>query len=103
MVKGSISDYAFGKTASLSQTASADNPMLQKTVGSDPKISDSIAILTYITDEEKIKLMNENPTQWILGLLDVLRISHFATSEKTDIISKLGFFSPRKAVRVIDE
>jgi len=103
MTKGSISDYAFGRTASLSQTASADNPMLQKTVGSDPEISDSIAILTYLTDKEANELLQKDPMQWLIGLLDVLRISHFATSEKTDIISKLGFFSPQRAVRVVDE
>jgi len=100
MTKEALSDYAFGRTASLSQRASSENPMLQKTVGSDTEISDSIAVLTYLNDPETFK---KSGIDFILGLLDVLRISHFATSEKTDIISKLGFFSPQKEFRVIDE
>jgi len=101
MSKGSsISDYAFGRTASLSQRASSENPMLQKTVGSDVEISDAIAVISYISNPENLK---KSGIEFMLGLLDVLRISHFATSEKTDIISKLGFFSPQKEIRVIDE
>lgn len=103
MSKGSLSDYAFGRVASLSQRAAAEKTMLQKTVGSDPEISDAIAVMSYLADDDANRLRKKDPLEWTIGLLDVLRISHFATSERTDIISKLGFFSPQKEIRVIDE
>lgn len=103
MPKGPMSDHNFARTASLAQKSAYEKPLLQKTVGSDPEISDSIVLLHMITDEKKITLLHNDPLQWVIELLDGLRISHFATSEKTDIISKLGFFLPTKDLRVIDE
>ncbi|GAH70142.1 unnamed protein product, partial [marine sediment metagenome] len=41
--------------------------------------------------------------EFMLGLLNVLRLSHLATSEKTDIISKLGFMLPAKEMSYYDE
>jgi hypothetical protein len=90
----------FRITASLSQKVSFDFKILIKLAGSDPDISDSIAVLTYIKEPENLK---KSPIDFMLGLLDVLRLSHFATSEKTDIISKLGFMLPAQELSYYDE
>lgn len=87
-----ISKYYAYQQASLSQKVSFNIPMLRKLAGSDQNLSDSIAILSYIEGTKKKK----KNIQWFLGLLDVLRLSHFATNEKTDILSKLGFMFPKQ-------
>ena len=90
----------FRVQASLSQKVSFDNELIQKLAGSDPQISDSIAVLSYINDPENLK---KPAIEFMLGLLNVLRLSHLATSEKTDIISKLGFMLPAKEMSYYDE
>jgi hypothetical protein len=98
MTKKSRDDFRV--QASLSQKVSFDNALLQKLAGSDPQISDSIAVLSYINDPENFK---KPAIEFMLGLLNVLRLSHLATSEKTDIISKLGFMLPTKEMAYYDE
>ena len=39
----------------------------------------------------------------VLEILDAIRLSHFATSDKTNEISKMGFMLPAKEARVTDE
>ncbi len=90
----------FRVQASLSQKVSFDNELIQKLAGSDPQISDSIAVLSYINDPGNLK---KSAIEFMLGLLNVLRLSHLATSEKTDIISKLGFMLPTKEMSYYDE
>jgi len=90
------SKYYSYQQASLSQKISFNIDILRKLAGSDQQLSDSIAILTYISDPKKEELLKKDSIKWILGLLDVLRLSHFATSEKTNEISKLGFMLPRQ-------
>ena len=98
MTKKSSDDFRV--QASLSQKVSFDNELIQKLAGSDPQISDSIAVLSYINDPENLK---KSGIEFMLGLLNVLRLSHLATSEKTDIISKLGFMLPAKEMSYYDE
>ena len=98
MPKKSSDDFRV--QASLSQKVSFDNDLLQKLAGSDPQISDSIAVLSYINDPKNLK---QPAIEFMLGLLNVLRLSHLATSEKTDIISKLGFMLPTKEMSYYDE
>jgi len=98
MPKKSSDDFRI--QASLSQKVSFDNELIQKLAGSDPQISDSIAVLSYINDPENLK---KPAIEFMLGLLNVLRLSHLATSEKTDIISKLGFMLPTKEMSYYDE
>ena len=98
MPKKSSDDFRV--QASLSQKVSYDIEIIRKLSGSDPQISDSIAVLSYINDPENFK---KSPVEFMLGLLDVLRLSRFATSEKTDIISKLGFMLPAKEIAYYDE
>ena len=94
------SDFEFRQQASLSQKVSYDIPLIRKLAGSDPQISDSIAVLSYINDPENFK---KPPVEFMLGLLDVLRLSRFATSEKTNEISKMGFMLPSKELSYYDE
>lgn len=97
------SNFEFRQQASLSQRTGFHIPIIQKLAGSDPEISDSIAILSFIDDPKNMKLLEEDPIKGIIGLLDYLRLSRFATSDKTNEISKMGFMLPAEEIRVIDE
>ena len=88
----SQSKYEFWKEASLSQKLSDKIPILQKLSGTDIEISDAIAVLTYINDPENLK---KSGIEFMLGLLDVLRLSHFATSERNNEITKMGLMMPK--------
>lgn len=90
------SKYYTYQQASLSQKVSFNTPMLRLLAGTDQEISDSIAVISYLDNPEKQKLMSKDPIKWVLGLLDVLRLSHLATSEKINEITKLGFMLPKK-------
>ena len=94
------SDYEFRQQSMMSQRVSYEIEIIRKLAGSDPQISDSIAVLTYINDSENFK---KTPVEFMLGLLNVLRLSHFATSEKTNEISKMGFMLPAKEGAYYDE
>ena len=85
--------YYTYQQASLSQKASYKNPILKKLSGTDQELSDSIAVIWYLGEK---KMVDKKDTEFILGLLDVLRLSHFATSEKLNEISKLGFLMPKQ-------
>jgi len=89
----SQSKYFTYQQASLSQKVSFRIPILRKLAGSDREISDSIGIISYLGEAG---IMDKKETEFVLGLLDVLRLSHFATSEKTNEISKLGFMMPKE-------
>jgi len=87
------SKYYSYQQASLSQKVSFKIPILRELVGSDQELGDSIAVLSYIGNPENLK---KPPIKFTLGLLDVLRLSHFVNNEKTDILSKLGFLFPKE-------
>ena len=95
----SQSKYYTFKQASLSQKVSALIPILKKLSGSDRELSDSIAVLSYLGDKG---MMDKKDTEFILGLLDVLRLSHFATSETINEITKLGFMLPKADATISD-
>lgn len=95
----SQSKYNIYQQASLSQKVSAQIPLLKKLSGSDPQISDSIAVLSFLRDK---KIISGKDSEFILGLLDVLRLSHFATSEKINEITKLGFMLPKGEAIISD-
>jgi hypothetical protein len=88
----SQSKYEVWKEASLSQKLSDKIPILAKLSGTDKEISDAIAVLTYINDPENRK---KSGIDFMLGLLDVLRLSHFATSERNNEITKMGLMMPK--------
>ena len=100
MPKQRSSDFEFKAQAMLSQKVSFDIPLIRKLAGSDPQISDSIAVLSYINDPENFK---KSPIEFMLGLLDVLRLSHFATSPHTNEISKMGLMLPKSEAIYYDE
>jgi len=97
------SDFEFRQQASLSQRTGFHIPIIQQLAGTDREISDSIASLTYIDDPKNMELLAKDPMKWIIGLLNVLRLSAFATSEKTNEISKMGFMLPAEEIRIRDE
>lgn len=88
----SRSKYEFWKEASLSQKLSNKIPILAKLSGTDKEISDSIAVLTFLNEPENFK---KPGIEFMLGLLDVLRLSHFATSERNNEITKMGLMLPK--------
>lgn len=90
--------YIF-QQASLSQKISFNIPILRNLSGTDTELSDSIAIITYLGEKG---LIDKADTVFILGLLDVLRLSHFATSERINEITKLGFMLPKSDAVVTD-
>jgi len=91
------SKYEFYQESMMSQRAADKYPILQKLSGSDRELSDSIGILWYLGEQG---IMDKKDTEFILGLLDVLRLSHFATSEKTNEITKMGFMLPKSTKEV---
>lgn len=95
MSRSSRTKYQFFQEASLSQKLADKYPLYTKLAGTDKEISDSIAILSYLTDEDANKLVETNPIAWTIGLLDVLRMSAFATSPHTNEISKMGLQMPK--------
>ena len=94
------SDFEFRQQTSLSQRVGFKIPLMQMLAGSDPQISDGIAVMSYINDPENFK---KTPAEFTIGLLNVLRLSRFATSEKTNEISKMGFMLPAKEMSYYDE
>jgi len=95
----SQSKFVAYQQASLSQKVSHLNPLLKLLSGTDQDLSDSIAVISYISDPENRKLSS---TDFVLGLLNVLRLSHLATSPTTNEITKLGFMLPKEEALVTD-
>ena len=86
------SKYQFYQEASLSQKLADKYPLYQKLAGADRDLSDSIAVLSYLGEKG---LIDQNDTDFIIGLLDVLRMSRFATSERVNEITKMGLQMPK--------
>jgi hypothetical protein len=95
------SKYEFWKEASLSQKLADKDPIYQQLAGSDPEISESIGILLVLCE---LGIMNKDDpnVKMILAILDVKRKARFATSEKTNEITKMGLQMP-KAEDIISE
>ena len=85
--------------ASLSQKVSFNIPILKLLSGTDQELSDSIGVFWYLGETG---VMDKNQTVWIMGLLDVLRLSHLATSPTTNEITKLGFMLPKEEALITD-
>lgn len=86
--------YYTYQQASLSQKVSFKDKIFQKLAGSDPQTSESIGLFLLLGELGYIDLKEPN---WVLmmGILDMTRKARFATSEKTNEITKLGFMSPK--------
>ena len=89
----SKSKYQFYQEASLSQKLADKIPLYQKVAGSDPETSRSIAVLITMVRLQIIPLNSE--VKVTLAVLDALRMANFATSEKTNEITKMGMQMPK--------
>ena len=87
--------YYTYQQASLSQKVGFNDQIFQRLAGSDQELSDSIGIILVLC-EKKIMDGNDPNIQLMLALLDVQRKARFATSEKTNEITKLGFMLPKR-------
>ena len=92
----------FRHQASLSQQVGNNDKIFSKLSGSNPELSKSIGVLLVLCE---MKLLNENDPniKLLLALLDVQRKAEFATSEKTNEITKMGFMLPKSDVSYFDE
>ena len=90
----SKSKYQFYQEASLSQKLSHRDPIYKKLAGSNPELSKSIGVLLVLCE---LKILNEKDPniKLLLAILDVQRKAEFATSEKTNEISKMGMQMPK--------
>ena len=95
----SKSKYYIYQQASLSQKVAFKDKIFQKLAGSDPATSESIGFFEVLGAHGFIDL--KDPTwKLVLALLDMTRKARFATSEKTNEITKLGFMSPKETSEV---
>jgi hypothetical protein len=90
----SRSKYQFYQEASLSQKLAHKDNIYSKLAGSDTQLSDSIGTLLVLAEFGMIDKDDPN-IQLILAMLDVLRKSKFATSEKVNEITKMGLQMPK--------
>jgi len=89
------SDFEFRQRASLSQQLADKDKIFQKLAGSNPEISKSIGILLVLC-ENGILNKNNPYVKLAIAVLDVERKADFATSEKTDVVTKLGLQMPKR-------
>ena len=90
----SRSKYQFYQEASLSQKLAHKDNMYPKLAGSDREISNSIGFLLVLADHNMID-MNDPSIKLMLDLLDVQRKAAFATSDRTNEITKMGMQMPK--------
>ena len=88
------SKYQFYQEASLSQKLAFKMSEYSDYAGSDVKISDSIAVLNFLAN---FGLLDPNSPSFLMtkALLNELRKSRFATSDKVNEISKMGMQLPK--------
>jgi len=88
------SSYDIRQQALMSQRLSNDDPDYQKLAGSDQAISDRIAFLMVL---EEFKMIDPKSLEirFIRAHLDKRRKARFATSERTNEITKMGLQMPK--------
>jgi len=91
----SKSKYQFYQEASLSQKLADKIPLYQKLAGTDRYLSDSIAVLEFFRNRN-VFAKDDPEIDMVIGLLNVLRMSAFATSERVNEITKMGMQMPKK-------
>jgi len=84
----------FYQQASLSQQLADKHPEYKDYAGSDPETSLSLALFR-ILDKHKIIDLKQEGWRFIWDLLNEQRKAKFATSEKVNEISKMGFQMPK--------
>lgn len=88
------SKYEFRQEASLSQKLAYKYPEFGDYSGSDQRISLTIALLNHLANEKKIDLKDPS-WRFVKGLLMEQRKAIFATSPKTNEITKMGLMMPK--------
>lgn len=90
----SRSKHQFYQEASLSQKLAHKDKIYKQLAGTDRELSTSIGMLLILGEHKLID--TENPSiKLMLDLLDVQRKAAFATSEKTNEITKMGLQMPK--------
>ena len=88
------SKYEFFKEASLSQKLAHKHPEFSEYAGTDPEISQTLALFNVLNTHKKIDLTDPN-WKFIKDLLNEQRKAYFATSERTNEITKMGLQLPK--------
>jgi hypothetical protein len=83
----------FFEKISLAQKISDKDPHIKKYAGSDVELAKQIATLEVFRDYAILPL---EESQFIIDLLVEQNKATFASSEKTDIFTKLGLLFPKK-------
>lgn len=86
--------FEFFQQASLSQKLAHRDPIYKILAGSDPETSQMIGFFQILHQHKKIDLDSPN-WKLLFDLLNVTRKALFATSEKTNEITKMGFQMPK--------
>ena len=89
------SDFEFRQQATMSQLLGFLQPDFQELAGSDPETSIAIQNIKVL-GKHKLLDIKQPGLKLILDLLNGRRMALFATSDKTNEISKLGFMLPTK-------
>lgn len=95
----SKSKYQVYNEASLSQKLSFKYPEYAMYAGSDPEISETLATLNILTNPKwkgtKFYVPKTKEVELLIALLNERRKAAFATSERTNEISKMGMQQPK--------
>ena len=84
----------FARNEAMASYLAALEPIYQKLAGADKAISDKIAFFEALSKEKLIDL--EQPEiKLLLTILDFKRKARFATSERTNEITKMGLQMPK--------
>lgn len=94
MSRSTTTKYQFFQEASLSQKLAHKDPIYKHLAGSDREISKSIGFLLVMGEHGLIDL-NDPSMKLMFAFLDVQRKAAFATSDKTNEITKMGLQMPR--------
>lgn len=94
----------FFEKISLAQKIAYDDPHISEYVGSDVELAKAIAFFSVCEDAG---IIDPETTSLIKTIMIEQNKATFASSEKTDIFSKLGLFRPKKersiSLKVIDD
>lgn len=86
--------YQFYQEASLSQKLANEYKEFTEYAGAAPEISKQIALLNVLGENDMIDL-NEPVWKFVKDYLNEQRKAMFATSERTNEISKMGMMLPK--------
>jgi len=98
----SRSNDFFRQGASLSQKLADQDNIYTKLAGSNPELSKAIGVLLVLGQHGILDLKDPN-MKLMMDMLDVQRKAEFATSERTNEITKMGLQMPRSDAVYFDE